>query len=112
VGATMLMPNSLAILGQTFAGPAKGRAIGVWAATGAAAGSIGPVLSGCLQLWTQVVGKVRLLTAHKPARIWRERMSDHVVTTTSLAAEPNWPRSRSPAGRPWPAWGAASCIPR
>jgi MFS family permease len=44
----MLMPNSLAILGQTFAGPAKGRAIGIWAATGAAAGAVGPVLGGWL----------------------------------------------------------------
>lgn len=31
--AAMLMPNSLAILGQTFSGEAKGRAIGIWAAT-------------------------------------------------------------------------------
>lgn len=48
VGAAMLMPNSLAILGQTFAGEAKGRAIGIWAATGAAMGAIGPVLGGWL----------------------------------------------------------------
>jgi len=41
--AAMLMPNSLAILGQSFSGEAKGRAIGIWAATGAAAGAIGPV---------------------------------------------------------------------
>src|SRR6266700_1097118 len=46
--AAMLMPNSLAILGQTFAGEAKGRAIGIWAAAGAAAGAIGPVLGGWL----------------------------------------------------------------
>ena len=46
--ATMLMPNSLAILGQTFSGEAKGRAIGIWAATGAAAGAVGPVLGGWL----------------------------------------------------------------
>jgi EmrB/QacA subfamily drug resistance transporter len=46
--AAMLMPNSLAILGQTFAGKAKGRAIGIWAATGAAAGAFGPVLGGWL----------------------------------------------------------------
>lgn len=46
--AAMLMPNSLAILGQTFSGEAKGRAIGIWAATGAAAGAIGPVLGGWL----------------------------------------------------------------
>src|SRR4029078_1931752 len=41
--AAMLMPNSLAILGQSFSGEAKGRAIGIWAAAGAAAGAIGPV---------------------------------------------------------------------
>jgi len=48
VGAAMLMPNSLAILGATFAGEDKGRAIGVWAATGAAMGALGPVLGGWL----------------------------------------------------------------
>src|ERR1700680_712603 len=42
--AAMLMPNSLAILGQSFSGEAKGRAIGIWAAAGAAAGAGGPVL--------------------------------------------------------------------
>jgi EmrB/QacA subfamily drug resistance transporter len=46
--AAMVMPNSLAILGQTFSGEAKGRAIGIWAATGAAAGAFGPVLGGWL----------------------------------------------------------------
>ena len=48
VGAAILLPNSLALLGKTFSGPAKGRAIGVWAAAGAAAGAIGPVLGGWL----------------------------------------------------------------
>ena len=48
VSAAMLMPNSLAILGQSFHGEAKGRAIGIWAATGAAAGAVGPVLGGWL----------------------------------------------------------------
>ena len=48
VGAAMLMPNSLAILGAAFGGEAKGRAIGVWAATGAAMGAAGPVLGGWL----------------------------------------------------------------
>ena len=46
--AAVLMPSSLAILGQSFTGEAKGRAIGIWAATGAAAGAIGPVLGGWL----------------------------------------------------------------
>ena len=48
VGAAMLMPNSLAILGATFRGEAKGRAIGIWAASGAAMGALGPVLGGWL----------------------------------------------------------------
>lgn len=48
VGAAMLMPNSLAILGQTFSGASKGRAIGIWAATGAAMAAIGPVIGGWL----------------------------------------------------------------
>ena len=48
VGAALLMPNSLAILSQTFSGESKGRAIGIWAAAGAAMGAIGPVLGGWL----------------------------------------------------------------
>src|SRR6202041_3689623 len=39
IGAAMLMPNSLAILGQSFSGESKGRAIGIWAAAGAAMGA-------------------------------------------------------------------------
>ncbi len=46
--AAMLMPNSLAILGTTFQGEAKGRAVGVWAATGAGVAAAGPVLGGWL----------------------------------------------------------------
>ena len=46
--AAMLMPSSLAILGQSFHGEVKGRAIGIWAASGAAAGAVGPVLGGWL----------------------------------------------------------------
>jgi EmrB/QacA subfamily drug resistance transporter len=48
VSAALLMPNSLAILGATFAGAAKGRAVGIWAATGAAVSAAGPVLGGWL----------------------------------------------------------------
>ena len=40
----MLMPNSLAVLGAAFAGEARGRAIGTWAAVGAVAGAVGPLL--------------------------------------------------------------------
>jgi EmrB/QacA subfamily drug resistance transporter len=47
-GAAMLMPTSLAVLGESFSGEARGRAIGIWAATGAVAGAVGPVLGGLL----------------------------------------------------------------
>ncbi|HEX4266891.1 MAG TPA: MFS transporter [Steroidobacteraceae bacterium] len=48
LGAALLLPNSLAILGQCFSGEAKGRAVGTWAAAGAIAGVIGPLLGGWL----------------------------------------------------------------
>ncbi|MGY2736752.1 MFS transporter [Sphingomonas sp. UYP23] len=48
VGAAILMPNSLGILGSAFEGEARGRAIGTWAAAGAIASAIGPPLGGWL----------------------------------------------------------------
>jgi len=35
LGAAILMPNSLAVLSDTFQGEARGRAVGFWAAAGA-----------------------------------------------------------------------------
>jgi EmrB/QacA subfamily drug resistance transporter len=48
VGAALLMPNSLAILGASFSGAARGRAIGIWASVGAVMAAFGPVLGGWL----------------------------------------------------------------
>lgn len=48
IGAALLMPNSLAILGGSFSGEARGRAIGIWASMGAVMGAGGPVLGGWL----------------------------------------------------------------
>src|SRR5260370_20919284 len=48
IGAAMLMPNSLALLGAGFDGEAKGQAIGSWACVGALAGAIGPLIGGWL----------------------------------------------------------------
>jgi EmrB/QacA subfamily drug resistance transporter len=48
VGAALLMPNSLAILGAHFSGAARGRAIGIWASVGAMMSALGPVLGGWL----------------------------------------------------------------
>src|SRR5579871_1454533 len=46
--AAMLMPNSLALLGGAYAGEARGRAIGTWAAAGAITAALGPLLGGWL----------------------------------------------------------------
>jgi EmrB/QacA subfamily drug resistance transporter len=48
VGAALLMPNSLAILGGAFSGEARGRAIGTWAATASMTAALGPLLGGWL----------------------------------------------------------------
>jgi EmrB/QacA subfamily drug resistance transporter len=48
LGAAMLMPNSLAILSAAFTGEKRGRAVGTWAAAGAIAGALAPMLGGWL----------------------------------------------------------------
>jgi EmrB/QacA subfamily drug resistance transporter len=48
IGAALLMPASLALLGTAFRGEARGRAIGTWAAAGAITGALGPVIGGWL----------------------------------------------------------------
>jgi EmrB/QacA subfamily drug resistance transporter len=48
IGAAILMPNSLGILGSSFGGEARGRAVGTWAAAGAIASAVGPPLGGWL----------------------------------------------------------------
>ena len=48
LGAALLMPNSLAILSAAFTGERRGRAVGTWAAAGAIAGAVAPLLGGWL----------------------------------------------------------------
>lgn len=62
-GAALLLPNSLAILSATFEGKARGRAIGIWAAAGAAAGAVGPLLGGWL---VDTVGWRAIFTINLP----------------------------------------------
>jgi EmrB/QacA subfamily drug resistance transporter len=47
-GAALLLPSSLAILGNSFSGEERGRAVGTWSAASAIGGAIGPVLGGWL----------------------------------------------------------------
>ena len=48
LGAAMLLPNSLAILSDTFSGERRGGAVGIWAAAGAGAAAGAPLLGGWL----------------------------------------------------------------
>jgi len=48
IGAALLLPNSLALLNATFTGEERGRAIGIWAAAGAGAAAIAPLIGGWL----------------------------------------------------------------
>ena len=48
IGAALLLPNSLALLNAAFSGENRGRAVGIWAAAGAAAAAIAPLIGGWL----------------------------------------------------------------
>lgn len=48
VGAALLLPNSLALLNAAFQGERRGRAVGIWAAAGAAAAAVAPLIGGWL----------------------------------------------------------------
>ena len=48
IGAASLLPNSLALLNAAFHGKKRGRAVGIWAAAGAAAAAIAPLIGGWL----------------------------------------------------------------
>ena len=47
-GAALLLPNSLALLNAAFQGEKRGRAVGIWAASGAAMAAIAPLIGGWL----------------------------------------------------------------
>jgi len=47
-GAALLLPNSLALLNGVYEGEARGQAIGTWAAAGAIAAAIAPLIGGWL----------------------------------------------------------------
>jgi EmrB/QacA subfamily drug resistance transporter len=48
IGSALLVPNSLALIGATFDGPARGRAVGTWSGLTSAVSALAPVLAGWL----------------------------------------------------------------
>ncbi|PYQ33617.1 MAG: MFS transporter, partial [Acidobacteria bacterium] len=48
IGAALLVPSSLAILGAAFSSRQRGRAVGSWSSWTAVAGAVGPVAGGWL----------------------------------------------------------------
>jgi MFS family permease len=48
IGAALHLPNSLALLNAAFSGEKRGRAVGIWAAAGAAAAALAPLIGGWL----------------------------------------------------------------
>jgi EmrB/QacA subfamily drug resistance transporter len=48
IGASLMMPSSLAILSNTFTGRDRATAFGLWGAVGGASGALGPVVGGFL----------------------------------------------------------------
>ena len=85
VGAAMLMPNSLAILGNAFSGPARGQAIGTWAAAGAIAGAVGPPLGGWL---IDAVGWRAIFYINIPVALVAIVLALRFVRETSDAGQP------------------------
>ena len=48
IGAALLLPNSLALLNAAFQSEKRGRAVGIWAASGAAMAAVAPLIGGWL----------------------------------------------------------------
>jgi len=84
IGAAILLPNSLAILGNTFSGPARGRAIGTWAAAGAIATAIGPPIGGWL---VQAVGWRAIFWLNLPVAAAAIAIAWHYVEESGEGAQ-------------------------
>ncbi|MFL6844709.1 MAG: MFS transporter [Allosphingosinicella sp.] len=122
IASATLMPNSLALLGAAFAGEARGKAIGTWAAAGAVAGAIGPVLGGWL---VDVAGWRTIFLVNLPLAGgalwlgWRHVVESReerdvpldwlgvIVATAGLGAITWGLTLLSSGGRPLPGWSAA-----
>jgi EmrB/QacA subfamily drug resistance transporter len=90
LGAAMLLPNSLAILSAAFSGERRGRAVGIWAAAGAAAGAIAPLVGGWL---VDTVGWPTIFLINLPVALAAIALAWRYVPESRQAgrAPPDWP---------------------
>jgi EmrB/QacA subfamily drug resistance transporter len=75
VAAAFMLPNSLAVLGETYSGRARANAIAIWAAAGSAVSALGPVVGGEL---IDAVGWRAIFLVNIPlslATVWSARAS-------------------------------------
>lgn len=84
-GAALLMPNSLAVLGNAFTGEARGRAIGTWASIGAIAGAVGPPLGGWL---VGAIGWRAIFLLNLPVAALAIAISVRFVTESKAGRQP------------------------
>ena len=96
VGAALLMPNSLAILGAAFEGDERGKAIGTWAAAGALSSALGPLLGGWL---VDTVGWRAIFLINLPVGLAAGYLAWRYVAET---------RERRSSPLDWPGAGLAS----
>jgi len=90
IGAALLVPCSLAIIGASFEESERGRAIGTWAGFSALAGAIGPVLGG----WIVDQASWRWIFLINPV----------LAVITVWIAVARVPESRDPEARPEIDW--------
>ncbi len=94
LGAALLLPNSLAILGAAFSGEARGRAVGTWSAASSIAAAMGPVLGGWL---IDTFGWRYIFLINIPVAIAA------IALAVASVQEPH----REPGQAPLDIWGAA-----
>jgi EmrB/QacA subfamily drug resistance transporter len=90
VGAALLIPCSLAIIGATFEEAERGKAIGTWAGYSAIAAAVGPLLGG-------------FVIDHSSWR-WIFLINPFVALPTILIAVRHVPESRDPEAQPTIDW--------
>ncbi|MEZ5652940.1 MAG: MFS transporter [Burkholderiaceae bacterium] len=88
VGAAMIAPTSLAIIADGFSGAERGRAVGTWAAVGAAAGAVAPLAGGII---VDVAGWRWTFVAVMPIAVLAWAVARHSVRESVAAVEDRAP---------------------